>query len=247
MRDEVRNQKFNSNLREEAKLLRANIKVTKILFHAILPSASTLPLLASQFSQSFGAALSEEHVHMMNWRDWYNSMTGKALDFHRNKGREFDEYVAKEMLRKRQDYDWNPAYTYTSNWGYHSFWATRASATAGISQLGIITLQPAIHNNARTKSTQTWADHSSSNTNIGWTSNNATYGSQTVRTIWDCLLNRTAVEYQNDHPQIGFKPVQYILDGMTFYQFYDSNNFAWFLGCPDEWSPKKIKRGRLEK
>ncbi|KAF3170034.1 hypothetical protein TWF106_011391 [Orbilia oligospora] len=271
-----------------------------MLFHAILPSASTLLLIASQFSQTFGAALSEEHVHMMNRRDWYNSMTGGALDFHKNKGREFDEFVAKEKLRKRQDYDWHPAYTYASNWGYHSFWASKSCDNTNRKSWYYGTLvrtitygerpsqnvremawwqnmtwytntvpsgtsqcyrwgQPTWNYHSSTgnsqqckdkiynPATQAWTERSSSNTNVGWTSNNVTYGSQTVRTIWDCLLNRTAVEYQNNHPHIGFKPVRYILDGMTFYRFYDSNNFAWFLGCPDEWSLREVKRNRLQK
>ncbi|KAF3199293.1 hypothetical protein TWF191_004444 [Orbilia oligospora] len=248
-----------------------------MLFHAILPSASTLLLIASQFSQTFGAALSEEHVHMMNRRDWYNSMTGGALDFHKNKGREFDEFVAKEKLRKRQDYDWHPAkswyygtlvrtITYGERpsqnvremaWWQNMTWYTNTvpSGTSQCYRWGQPTwnYHSSTGNSQQCKdkiynpATQAWTERSSSNTNVGWTSNNVTYGSQTVRTIWDCLLNRTAVEYQNNHPHIGFKPVRYILDGMTFYRFYDSNNFAWFLGCPDEWSLREVKRNRLQK
>ncbi|KAK6534536.1 hypothetical protein TWF281_005851 [Arthrobotrys megalospora] len=265
-----------------------------MLFHAILPSASTLLLLAGQFSHSSASALPEAHVQMMNRRDWYDGMTDGALTFHRNKAREFDDYVTEEeKLRKRQDYDWHPSRGWTSSWGYHSFWASKNCGGGSRKAwyygtlVRTITYAESKAANERTMAfwqnttwydvtlpsgsssqchrwaqptwnyhtsggdsvqckdkiydpaAQTWTNRSSSNANVGWTSNNVTYGSQTVRTIWDCLLNRTAIEYKNNHPELGFKPVQYVLDGLKYYRFYDNNNFAWFLGCPEQWALKK--------
>ncbi|KAF3909241.1 hypothetical protein ABW20_dc0104509 [Dactylellina cionopaga] len=82
---------------------------------------------------------------------------------------------------------------------------------------------------------KTWVARSSSNTNSYWTTNNATYHNHKVRTIFDCLLNRTAVEYGDNVTAFGFKPVQYELDDIKYYRFYDNNNFAWFVGCPTNW------------
>ncbi|EPS42100.1 hypothetical protein H072_3860 [Dactylellina haptotyla CBS 200.50] len=82
---------------------------------------------------------------------------------------------------------------------------------------------------------KTWVARSSSNTNSYWTTNNATYHNHKVRTIFDCLLNRTAVEYGDNVSAFGFKPVTYTLDDMKYYRFYDDNNFAWFVACPDTW------------
>ncbi|KAK6508572.1 hypothetical protein TWF506_010657 [Arthrobotrys conoides] len=100
----------------------------------------------------------------------------------------------------------------------------------------------------------TWVTRSSSNTNSYWTTNNATYKNHKVRTIYDCLLNRTAVEYGDNVAAFGFKPVQYKLDNIKYYRFYDNNNFAWFVACPSTWPgawKRHIegvqKRGLLEK
>ncbi|KAK6512474.1 hypothetical protein TWF481_001360 [Arthrobotrys musiformis] len=82
----------------------------------------------------------------------------------------------------------------------------------------------------------TWVARSSSNTNSYWTTNNATYKNHKVRTIYDCLLNRTAIEYGDNVSAFGFKPVQYVLDDTKYYRFYDTNNFAWFVACPSTWS-----------
>ncbi|KAF3941699.1 hypothetical protein ABW19_dt0202192 [Dactylella cylindrospora] len=87
---------------------------------------------------------------------------------------------------------------------------------------------------------KTWSLRSSSNANTGWTTNNATYGNQKVRTIFDCHLDRVAVEYANNHPDLGgYKPVRYENDGFRFFRFYDANNFAWFLMCPSNWPAKR--------
>ncbi|KAK6349258.1 hypothetical protein TWF730_010008 [Orbilia blumenaviensis] len=101
---------------------------------------------------------------------------------------------------------------------------------------------------------KTWVDRSSSNANSYWTTNNATYKYHKVRTIFDCLLNRTAVEYGDNVAAFGFKPVQYVLDDMKYYRFYDNNNFAWFAACPPTWPgawKRHVediqKRGILEK
>ncbi|KAK6527171.1 hypothetical protein TWF281_010364 [Arthrobotrys megalospora] len=80
-----------------------------------------------------------------------------------------------------------------------------------------------------------WVDRSSGNANSYWTSNNATYKNHKVRTIFDCLLNRTAIEYGDNVAAFGFKPVQYVLDNIKYYRFYDNNNFAWFAACPSTW------------
>ncbi|KAF3093996.1 hypothetical protein TWF569_005992 [Orbilia oligospora] len=100
----------------------------------------------------------------------------------------------------------------------------------------------------------TWVARSSSNANSYWTTNNATYKNHKVRTIYDCLLNRTAIEYGDNVAAFGFKPVQYKLDGIKYYRFYDNNNFAWFAACPSTWPgawKRHIedvqKRGLLEK
>ncbi|KAF3938868.1 hypothetical protein ABW19_dt0208526 [Dactylella cylindrospora] len=102
-------------------------------------------------------------------------------------------------------------------------------------------------------STQQWLLRSSSNTNTGWTTNNASYAGHKVRTIYDCLLNRTAIEYGTTVSAFGFKPVQYTLDNIKYYRFYDNNNFAWFVACPTTWPGawkrhlEDIEAGRLEK
>ncbi|KAF3941939.1 hypothetical protein ABW19_dt0205758 [Dactylella cylindrospora] len=268
-----------------------------MMFQSILPSASTLLLLATQFAAlTSGVALPDEHVQMMNRRDWYDNVGKEMLAFHREKAREYNDYVAeydRKMLAKRQDYDWHPSKGWSSGWGYHSFWASKNCESGSRkwywgTLIRTITYpdpdatrlftywqnktwyevdlptgnptqcyrygQPNWNYHTSTgdnkmcidkiynPSSQTWTNRSSSNTNTGWSTNNSTYGGQTVRTIWDCLLNRTAVEYQNNHPALGYKPVRYTLDGERYYRFYDDNQFAWFLGCPNDWVAKLKKR-----
>ncbi|KAF3929419.1 hypothetical protein ABW19_dt0210462 [Dactylella cylindrospora] len=83
--------------------------------------------------------------------------------------------------------------------------------------------------------TDEWEDLDETNDGYGWITNHPDYYGHTVRTIWDCHLNREVIQYDTVVSAFGAKPIQYVNDGMKYYRFYDANNFAWFAACPSTW------------
>ncbi|RVD86242.1 uncharacterized protein DFL_004529 [Arthrobotrys flagrans] len=199
-----------------------------MIFQNLL-STSFLLLLASQLAPTSANPVPEDVTR----RSFYNDATFALLKDHRNYAREqaasgYGESAKKENVKRdlvpsrfvKRDLAWNPSRL----WGLVLLADGATSPTT--------TKLNAILNRVENIVTYVLAVWKVVERPPSHTTNNATYKNHKVRTIYDCLLNRTAIEYGDNVAAFGFKPVQYILDDIKYYRFYDNNNFAWFTACP---------------